>query len=150
MPCDLQHEALAKFLIPDQPQEDNYPDHNEYEEKEKEWEEKWDLALAQCTVWVEKEQIVEAKHAAEATCAAAEKQKLRHEVAEHKQKTATCKKVGSIMEVLASGSLICVRCSLKGLSNFYFFICDWLMMVLRDCLCERSWWLPQECLKVLT
>src|SRR5260221_5329653 len=113
MPCDLQHEALAKFLIPDQPQEDNYPDHDEYEEKEKEWEEKQDLALAQCTVWVEKEQIVEA------ACAAMEKQKLRCEAAEHKQKMATCRKAGSIMEVLASRSLICARCSLKGLSNFF-------------------------------
>ncbi len=120
MPCDLQHETLAKFLIPDQPQEDNYPDHNEYEEKEKEWEEKQDLVLVQHTAWVEKEQIVEAKCAVEATCAATEKQKLRHEVVEHKQKVAAHKKVGSIVEVLASGSQICVRCSLKGLSNFYF------------------------------
>src|SRR5258708_2439225 len=120
MPCNFQHEAIAKFLIPDQPQEDNYPDHNEFEEKEKEWEEKWDLVLAQHTAWVEKEQIAEAKHAAEATCAAVEKQKLRHEAAEHKQKTAAHKKVGSIMDILASGSPICVRCSLKGPSNFYF------------------------------
>ena len=74
----------------------------------------------QCTVWVEKEQIAEAKHAVEAACAATEKQKLRHEVAEHKQKTATCKKAGSIRDVLASRSPICARCSLKGPSNFYF------------------------------
>src|SRR5258708_6222012 len=106
MPHNLQHEAIAKFLIPNQPQEDNYPDHDEYKEKEKEWEEKWDLVLAQHTVWVEKEQIVEAKHAVEATHAAAEKQKLRCEAVECKQKMATHKKVGSIMEVLASGSLI--------------------------------------------
>ncbi len=46
MPCDLQHEAIAKFLIPDCPQQDNYPDPNEWEEKEKEWEDKWDLVLA--------------------------------------------------------------------------------------------------------
>src|SRR5258707_13501048 len=120
MPCDFQHEAIAKFLIPDQPQEDNYPDHDEFEEKEKEWEEKQDLALAQHTAWVEREQVAEAKHAVEATLAAMEKQKLRHEARECKQKTATCKKAGSIMDVLASGSLICARCSLKGLSNLYF------------------------------
>ena len=43
MPCDLQHEAIAKFLIPDQPQEDNYPDPDEFKEKEKEWMEQQDL-----------------------------------------------------------------------------------------------------------
>ena len=120
MPCNFQHEAIPKFLIPDQPQEDNYLDHDEYKEKEKEWEEKWDLVLAQHTAWVEKEQIAEAKHAVEATHAAAEKQKLRCEVVECKQKMAAHKKVGSIVEVLASRSQICVRCSLKGSSNFYF------------------------------
>src|SRR5258707_2856902 len=120
MPHDFHHEAIAKFLIPNQPQEDNYPDHDEFEEKEKEWEEKWVLVLAQCTVWVEKEQIAEAKHAAEATCAAMEKQKLRHEAAECKQKMATHKNAGSIVDILASGSPICARCSLKGPSNFYF------------------------------
>src|SRR5258707_15687425 len=118
MPCDFQHEAIAKFLIPYRPQEDNYLDHDEFEEKEKEWEEKWDLVLAQHTVWVEREQVAEAKCAAEATHAATEKQKLRHEVVEHKQKMAAHKKAGSIMDILASGSLICVRCSLKGPSNF--------------------------------
>src|SRR5258706_13358083 len=118
MPRDFHREAIAKFLIPNQPQEDNYPDHDEFKEKEKEWEEKQDLALAQCTVWVEREQVAEAKRAAEATRAAAEKQKLRHEAAEHKQKMAACKKAGSIVDVLASGSPICVRCSLKGPSNF--------------------------------
>src|SRR5258708_28583961 len=137
MPCNFQCEAIAKFLITDQPQEDNYLDHDEFEEKEKEWEEKRDLVLAQCTAWVEREQVVEAKCAAEATCAAMEKQKLRHEVVEHKQKMATCKKAGSIVDVLASSSPICVRCSLKGLSNL-LLICNWLMMVLRDCLCEEG------------
>ena len=92
MPHNFHCEAIAKFLIPDQPQEDNYLDHDEYKEKEKEWEEKWDLALAQHTAWVEKEQIAEAKHAAEATCAAVEKQKLRHEAVECKQKMAAHKK----------------------------------------------------------
>src|SRR5258707_1079862 len=142
MPRDFQHEAIAKFLIPDRPQEDNYLDHNEFKEKEKEWEEKQDLALVQCTAWVEREQVVEAKHAVEAACAATEKQKLRHEAAEHKQKTAACKKVGSIVDVLASGSPICARCSLKGPSNL-LLICDWLMMVLRDRLCEEGWWSPR-------
>ncbi len=82
MPHNLQHEAIAKFLIPDHPQQDNYPDPDEYKEKEKEWEEKWDLVLVQCVVWVEKEQV------AEATCVAAEKQKLQYEAAEHKQMVA--------------------------------------------------------------
>src|SRR5258707_4395968 len=142
MPHDFQCEAIAKFLVPDQPQEDNYPDHDEFEEKEKEWEEKWDLVLAQHTAWVEREQVVEAKCAVEATCAAMEKQKLRHEVAECKQKMAAHKKAGSIMDVLASGSLICARCSLKGPSNL-LLICNWLMMVLRDHLCEEVWWSPR-------
>src|SRR5258708_5592732 len=142
MPHDFQCEAIAKFLIPDRPQEDNYLDHNEFEEKEKEkqWEEKQDLVLVQCTAWVEREQVVEAKCAAEATCAAMEKQKLRHEAVECKQKMTAHKKVGSIMDVLASGSLICARCSLKGPSNL-LLIRDWLMMVLRDHLCEEGWWL---------
>src|SRR5258708_22570945 len=113
MPHDFHCKAIAKFLIPDQPQEDNYLDHDEFKEKEKEWEEKWDLVLGQHTAWVERKQVAEAKCAAEAAHAATEKQKLRHEAAEHKQKTATHKKVGSIMDVLASRSLICVRCSLK-------------------------------------
>src|SRR5260221_12063608 len=102
MPCDFHHEAIAKFLIPDRPQEDNYPDHNEFEEKEKEREEKQDLALAQCSVWGEREQVAEAKRAAEATGAAAEEQKLRHEAAEHRQKIAARKKAGAIVYVLTS------------------------------------------------
>src|SRR5258707_14188613 len=106
MPCDFHCEAIAKFLIPNRPQEDNYPDHDEFEEKEKEWEEKWDLALAQCTAWVEREQVVEAKHAAEATQEATEKQKLRCEAAEHKQKMVLRKKEGSIVEVLSSRSVV--------------------------------------------
>ncbi len=122
MPCNFQCEAITKFLTPDRPQEDNYLDHDEFEEKEKEWEEKWDLVLVQCTAWVEREQVAEAKCAAEATCAAAEKQKLRCEVAECKQKMATHKKVGSIMDILASRSPICVRCSLKGPSNFTSYL----------------------------
>src|SRR5258708_26129396 len=97
MPRDFQCEAIAKFLIPDRPQEDNYLDHNEFKEKEKEWEEKRDLALVQRTAWVEREQVVEAKHAVEATCAATEKQKLRHEASDHKQKMDACKTAGSIV-----------------------------------------------------
>src|SRR5258708_26016241 len=119
MPRDLQHEAIAKFLITDCPQQDNYLDPDEWEEKEKEWEEKWDLALAQCVAWVEKEQVAEAKHSVEAAHVAAEKQKLQHEVAEHKQMTAAQKKVGTIVDVLASGLLICARCSLKGPSSYF-------------------------------
>src|SRR5258708_17157894 len=94
MPHDFLHEAIAKFLIPDQPQEDNYLDHNEFKEKEKEWEEKWDLVLVQHTAWVEREQVAEAKCAAEAAHAAMEKQKLRCEAAECKQKMAA---VGGII-----------------------------------------------------
>src|SRR5258708_22570905 len=107
MPHDFHHEAIAKFLIPNQPQEDNYLDHDEFEEKEKEWEEKQDLALAQHNVWVEREQVAEAKHAAEAARAATEKQKLRREVAECKQKTAAHKTAGAILDILASRSPIC-------------------------------------------
>src|SRR5260221_11440084 len=106
MPCDFHCEAIAKFLIPNRPQEDNYLDHDEFEEKEKEWEEKRDLALVQRTVWVEREQVAEAKCAAEAARAAVEKQKLRREVAEHKQKTAARKKVEPIVAVLTSRSPI--------------------------------------------
>ncbi len=74
---------------------------------------------------MEKEQVVEAKHATEAAHVAAEKpekQILQCEVAKHKQMTAARKKVGMIMEVLASGSLICARCSLKGPSSLFFYL----------------------------
>ncbi len=128
MPCDLQHEAIAKFLIPDHPQEDNYPDPNEFEEKEKEWMEQQDRALAQCTAWVEKEQLVENRHVQEAACAVAEKMRLCHEAAEHKLKVATQKKVGAVVEVISHRKSVCARCSMKGLS-----ICNlsagWLMEV---------------------
>ena len=80
---------------------------------------KQDLALAQCVAWVEKEQVAEARHAMEAAHAAAEKQKLQGEVAECKQMMAAKKKVGMIMDVLASGLSICARCSLKGLSSYF-------------------------------
>ncbi len=75
----------------------------------------WNIAdHDRCTVWVEKEQIVEAKCAAEAAHAEVEKQKLRCEAAECKQMVAA----------LASRSQVCVRCSLKGLSNVTFYL--WL------------------------
>ena len=123
MPHNLQHEAIAKFLIPDWPQEDNYPDANEFKEKEEEWMEQQDLALSHHTAWVEQEQVAQAKCEVEAAAAAAAKQKARCEAAECKQLVAACKKVGTIMEVLASGSKICARCSLKGPFSAF---CLWL------------------------
>src|SRR6266446_2367663 len=98
MPHDFQHEAIAKFLIPDRPQEDNYLDPDEFEEKEKEWMEQQDLALAHCTAWVEREQLAENRPIQEAAHVAAEKMRLRHEAAKHKLKAATQKKVGAVME----------------------------------------------------
>src|SRR5258706_10661184 len=128
MPHNLQHEAIAKFLIPDCPQEDNYPDPDEFEEKEKEWTEQRDRVLACRAVWVEREQLAENRHVQEATCAAAEQTRLRHEVAEHKLKAAAQKKVGAVVEVISHGKSVCARCSMKGLS-----ICNlsvgWLMEV---------------------
>src|SRR5258708_9939727 len=128
MPHDLQHEAIAKFLIPDHPQEDNYLDPNEFEEKEKEWMEQQDRALAHHTVWVEKEQLAENRCVQEATHVAAEKTRLCCEAAKHKLKVATQKKVGAVVEVISCGKSVCVRCSMKGLS-----ICNlsasWLMEV---------------------
>ncbi len=72
MPHDFHHEAIAKFLIPNRPQEDNYPDPNEFEEKEKEWMEQWDQALACCAAWVEREQLAENRCVQEAACVAVE------------------------------------------------------------------------------
>ena len=85
--------------------------------------EQQDLALAHCTEWVDQEHVAQAKHEAEAAAAAAVKQKARHEAVEHKQLVAAHKKVGAIAEVLASGSKICARCSLKGPSSA---LCLWL------------------------
>src|SRR5258708_1595997 len=128
MPHDLQHEAIAKFLIPDHPQEDNYLDPDEFEEKEKEWMEQWDQALAHCAVWVEREQLAENRHVQEAACAAAEQMRLCHEAAKHKLKAAAQKKVGAVVEVISHRKSVCARCSMKGLS-----ICNlsvgWLMEV---------------------
>ena len=72
MPRDFQCEAIAKFLIPNRPQEDNYLDPNEFEEKEKEWTEQWDRALACRAAWVEREQLAENRRVQEAACAAVE------------------------------------------------------------------------------
>src|SRR5258708_5664477 len=128
MPHNLQHEAIAKFLIPNHPQEDNYPDPDEFEEKEKEWMEQWDQVLAHHTVWVEKEQLAENRCAQEAACAVADKMRLHHEAAKCKLKAATQKKVGAVMEVISCRKSVCARCSMKGLS-----ICNlsagWLMEV---------------------
>src|SRR5260221_5974116 len=128
MPRDFQHEAIAKFLIPDRPQEDNYPDPDEFEEKEKEWTEQQDWVLACHTAWVEREQLAENRCVQEAARAAVERTRLRREVAERKLKVAAQKKVGAVVEVISCGKLVCVRCSMKGLS-----ICNlsvgWLMEV---------------------
>src|SRR5258707_3351385 len=128
MPHNLQCEAIAKFLIPDCPQEDNYLDPNEFKEKEKEWMEQQDRALAHCAAWVEREQLAENRHVQEAACAVAERTRLRHEVAEHKLKAAAQKKVGAVVEVISHRKSVCARCSMKGLS-----ICNlsvgWLMEV---------------------
>ena len=72
MPHDFQCEAIVKFLIPDHPQEDNYLDPDEFEEKEKEWTEQRDRALACRAAWVEREQLAENRRVQEAACAAAE------------------------------------------------------------------------------
>src|SRR5258708_37683325 len=105
MPHDFQHEAIAKFLIPDCPQEDNYPDPDEFKEKEKEWMEQRDQALACCTAWVEREQLAETRWVQEATCGAGEQTRLRHEATERKLKAATQKKVGAAVEVRACGKV---------------------------------------------
>src|SRR5260221_12806890 len=100
MPRDFQCEAIAKFLIPDCPQEDNYPDPNGFEEKEKEWTEQQDWALACRTAWVEREQLAENRHVQEAAHVAAEQMILCCEVAERKLKAADREKVGAGVEVI--------------------------------------------------
>src|SRR5258707_14462518 len=128
MPHDFQHEAIAKFLIPNRPQEDNYPDPDEFEEKEKEWTEQQDRALARCTVWVEREQLAESRCVQEAARVAAEQTRLRHEAAKDKLKAAAQKKVGAVVEVISHGKSVCVRCSMKGLSICNLSV-SWLMEV---------------------
>src|SRR5260221_4784121 len=128
MPRNFQHEAIAKFLIPDHPQEDNYPDPDEFEEKEKEWMEQQDRALACCAVWVEREQLAENRHVQEAAHAAVERTRLCHEAAKHKLKAATQKKVGAVVEVISCGKSVCARCSMKGLSICNLSV-SWLMEV---------------------
>src|SRR5258705_3523821 len=98
MPHNLQHEAIAKFLIPNHPQEDNYPDPDEFEEKEKEWTEQRDQALACRTVWVEREQLGENRHVQEATHAAVERTRPCHEVAKRNLKAGTQQKVRAAVE----------------------------------------------------
>src|SRR5260221_1012137 len=107
MPCNFQHEAIAKFLIPDHPQEDNYPDPDEFEEKEKEWMEQRDRALACHTAWVEREQLAENRRVQEATHVAAEQTRLCREVAQCKLKAATQKKVGAVVEVISHRKSVC-------------------------------------------
>src|SRR5258705_3229538 len=128
MPHDFQCEAIVKFLIPDRPQEDNYPDPDEFEEKEKEWMEQRDRALACRAAWVEREQLAENRCVQEATHAAAERTRLHHEVAERKLKAATQKKVGAVVEVISHGKSVCARCSMKGLSICNLSV-SWLMEV---------------------
>ncbi len=128
MPHDLQHEAIAKFLIPDCPQEDNYLDPNEFKEKEKEWTEQRDRVLAHRAVWVEREQLAENRCVQEAACVAAERTRLCREVAKHKLKAATQKKVGAVVEVISRGKSVCARCSMKGLSICNLSV-SWLMEV---------------------
>src|SRR5258707_4300166 len=117
MPRDFQREAIAKFLIPDRPQEDNYPDPDEFEEKEKEWTEQWDRVLARRAAWVEREQLAENRHVQEAACVVVERTRLRREVAKRKLKVAAQKKVGAVVEVISRGKLVCARCSMKDLST---------------------------------
>src|SRR5258706_6381012 len=128
MPHDFQCEAIVKFLIPDRPQEDNYPDPDEFEEKEKEWTEQRDRVLACRAVWVEREQLAENRHVQEAARAAVEQMRLRREVAEHKLKAAAQKKVGAVVEVISHGKSVCARCSMKGLSICNLSV-SWLMEV---------------------
>src|SRR5258707_5789473 len=128
MPCNFQHEAIAKFLIPNHPQEDNYPDPDEFEEKEKEWMEQQDQVLACHAAWVEREQLAENRRVQEAACVAAERMRLHCEAAEHKLKAATQKKVGAVVEVISRRKSVCVRCSMKGLSICNLSV-SWLMEV---------------------
>src|SRR5258708_21520692 len=115
MPRNLQCEAIAKFLIPNRPQEDNYLDPNEFKEKEKEWMEQWDQVLACCTAWVEKEQLVENRHVQEAAHVAVEKMRLCHEAAECKLKVAAQKKVGAGVEGNSYRKVGFVRGSMESL-----------------------------------
>src|SRR5258705_11332118 len=103
MPRDFQREAIAKFLIPDRPQEDNYLDPDEFEEKEKEWTEQRDRALACRAAGVEREQLAENRRFQEAARAVAERTRLRCEVAERKLKAAAHKNVGAVVEVSCCG-----------------------------------------------
>src|SRR5258708_39571715 len=102
MPCNFQCEAIAKFLIPNRPQEDNYPDPNEFEEKEKEWMEQWDQALACCAAWVERGQLAGNRCVQEAACGAVGRTRIGQEAAEHKVEVVGQKKVGAVGEVMSN------------------------------------------------
>src|SRR5260370_41361175 len=115
MPRDFQREAIAKFLIPNRPQEDNYLDPDEFEEKETAWTEQQDRALACCAAWVEREQLVENRRVQEAAHVAAERTRLCREVAECKLKAATQKKVGAVVEAISHGKSVCAECGMKVL-----------------------------------
>src|SRR5258708_34215096 len=106
MPHDFQHEAIVKFLIPDRPQEDNYPDPDEFEEKEKEWMEQWDWALARRTAWGEREQLVENRWVQEAARAVAERTRLRREVAKRRLRGAAQKKGAAGVAVISRGKQV--------------------------------------------
>src|SRR5258708_39979802 len=116
MPCNFQHEAIAKFLIPDRPQEDNYPDPNEFKEKEKEWMEQQDQALACRAVWGEREQLGGNRHVQEAARAAAEQMRLCRGGAEAKRKAAAHKKGGAVVAVISWGKSVLARGSRERLS----------------------------------
>src|SRR5258708_16743081 len=107
MPRNLQSEGIAKLLMPDCTQEDNYPDPDEFEEKEKEWMEQQDQALAHHAAWVEREQLAENRRVQEAARAAVERTRLRREVAKRKLKAATTKKVGAVVEVMSHAKTVC-------------------------------------------
>ncbi len=66
MSHNLQHELIAKFVISDHPVTDNFPDPMEFKRKDKAWLQEKDEVLAQCISWVEKEQVAELAHSAEA------------------------------------------------------------------------------------
>ena len=73
-----------------------------------------DEVLAQCISWVEKEQVAELAHSAEAACVAVEKQKCKQEVAEQKQLEAAHKRASSSTDVISSSVQVCARCLVKG------------------------------------
>ena|SRR5260221_14340070 len=116
MSCDLQHESITKFIISDHPIIDNFPNPAEFKKREKAWLQERDVVLAQHISWVEKEQVAELAHSAEATCVAAEKHKHKQEAVEQKQLGATHKRASSSADIIASSVWVGVRCLAKGQS----------------------------------